>query len=112
MFCDWKLRKSGFPYECEQDKTKTVVAKTHFSRHLKLFTKVVLLIRNPYDALLSYANFLKAGHTGHPSNNILITGKFHSYDLKKCIILLKPLFIFANIKTCIHVNKHNIWSLW
>ena len=40
-----------------------------------MFAKIVLLLRNPYDALLSYANFVDGGHTGHPSTDSLIKGK-------------------------------------
>ena len=75
MYCDGNLRKRGFPYECHHDKSKTVVVKTHNIQHFKMFTKIVLLLRNPYDALLSYANFLKGGHTGHPSEDYLTKGK-------------------------------------
>lgn len=64
----------GFPFECERQKGKTVVVKTHEARNFHMFKKIVLLVRNPYEALLSYFNFAKAGHTGHPSKAVLIQG--------------------------------------
>ncbi|KAL4237965.1 hypothetical protein ACF0H5_002675 [Mactra antiquata] len=75
-YCDGGLRNNGFPHECQADKSKTLVVKTHETKHYKQykFKKVVLLIRNPYDSLLAYANFAKGGHTGRPSKPILIQG--------------------------------------
>jgi hypothetical protein len=87
VYCDGSLKVRGFPHECQHDKTKTVVVKTHEAKHFKMFTKIVLLLRNPYDALLSYANFLKAGHTGHPSEKVLIKGNIHQYVFEQGYIL-------------------------
>ncbi|KAL4237959.1 hypothetical protein ACF0H5_002669 [Mactra antiquata] len=75
-YCDEDLHNSGFPFECHTDKSKTLVVKAHGIECYETyrFQKVVLLIRNPYDALLSYANFAEGGHTGRPSKPILIKG--------------------------------------
>lgn len=46
---------------------ETVVQKTHDLgvQHIRSFDgRVVLLLRNPYDAILSFHNFLYGGHTG------------------------------------------------
>lgn len=71
VYCDKILRTHGFPYECHKERNKTVVVKTHLSRHLSMFKKIILLIRNPYDAMFALANFNSSGHTSHASKNDL-----------------------------------------
>lgn len=71
VYCDKILKTHGFPYECHKEKNKTVVVKTHLSKHLPMFKKIVLLIRNPYDAVFALANFNLSGHTGHASKKDL-----------------------------------------
>ncbi|XP_060555746.1 WSCD family member CG9164-like [Ruditapes philippinarum] len=80
VYCDQNLRVNGFPYECQHDKTKTVVVKTHYTRQFEMFSKIILLLRNPYDALLSFSNFIKAGHTGHSSEKVLIEEINRTFD--------------------------------
>ncbi|XP_060603790.1 WSCD family member GA21586-like [Ruditapes philippinarum] len=81
VYCDGSLKVRGFPHECQHDMTKTVVVKTHETRHFNMFTKIVLLLRNPYDALLSFANFKTAGHTGHIPEKVLIKASNRSFEL-------------------------------
>ncbi|XP_045165723.2 WSC domain-containing protein 1-like [Mercenaria mercenaria] len=72
VYCDGSLKKRGFPYECYHKlRNKTVVIKAHVPEHLPLFTKIIFLIRNPYDAFLSFANYKEAGHTEHPTEGKL-----------------------------------------
>ncbi|KAL4237394.1 hypothetical protein ACF0H5_002112 [Mactra antiquata] len=68
-YCDDMLRSNGFPFECHHELFKTIVVKTHEFKHAQEynFEKIILLIRNPYDAILSYANYLKRRHTGTAS---------------------------------------------
>jgi Sulfotransferase domain len=69
------------------DSGVTIVQKTHDSGagHVRSFDngKAVFLMRNPYDAVLSFHNFIYGGHTGFaPSANFLRPGKF-----KFCLIV-------------------------
>ena len=56
-----------------------MVQKTHDLgvQHIRSFDgRVVLLLRNPYDAILSFHNFLYGGHTGFaPLKNFERSGK-------------------------------------
>ncbi|KAL4237963.1 hypothetical protein ACF0H5_002673 [Mactra antiquata] len=65
-YCDRSLLNNGFPYECSTDRSHMIVVKTHETKHYHSFQKLVLLIRNPYDALLSMFHITEAGHTGKP----------------------------------------------
>ena len=51
----------------------TIVQKTHDAgpQHIATFDSgAILVLRNPYDAVLSFHNFIYGGHTGFaPSNN-------------------------------------------
>ncbi|XP_045165965.2 uncharacterized protein LOC123529629 [Mercenaria mercenaria] len=106
VYCDEGLRTRGFPYECHRDRAKTLVVKTHEGRHFNLFKKIVLLVRNPYDALLSYANFAKAGHTGHPSKQVLIQAstKMFEHSLKWYVNLTRN--TIRKFKGPVHVVQY------
>ncbi|XP_053386775.1 WSCD family member CG9164-like [Mercenaria mercenaria] len=85
VYCDLQLKKGGFPYECYKKRNRTVVIKTHEPKHVTMFTKIVFLIRNPYDAILSYTKFKTGGHTKHSSEEALQQALDESFeeDLKK-----------------------------
>ncbi|XP_045187965.2 uncharacterized protein LOC123545721 [Mercenaria mercenaria] len=106
VYCDGGLRARGFPYECDRDRARTVVVKTHEARHFNLFKKIVLLVRNPYDALLSYAKFAKAGHTGHPSKQVLIQAstKMFEHSLKWYVNLTRN--TIGKFKGPVHVVQY------
>jgi hypothetical protein len=77
VYCDKKLKKTGFPFECSHELfNRTIVIKSHRPKDISRFTKIILLIRNPYDALLSYSKFRLSGHVKHPSIDKLKTGLF------------------------------------
>ncbi|WAR18234.1 WSCD2-like protein, partial [Mya arenaria] len=63
---------------------KTIVVKAHELKYVFKFEKIVLLVRNPYDALLSYAMFSKGGHTRIPNNKTLIqaSNKMFNHSLR------------------------------
>ncbi|XP_045170247.2 WSCD family member AGAP003962-like [Mercenaria mercenaria] len=106
MYCDEELRARGFPYECHHNRARTVVVKTHEARHFNLFKNIVLLLRNPYDALLSCVNFAKVGHTGHSSKQVLIqalTKTFEHY-LRWYVNLTKS--IIEKFKGPVHVVQY------
>lgn len=72
MYCDRALRRQGFPFECTPEKNKGIIlVKTHEEKHFKVFEKIVLLLRNPYEAFLAYFSFLKRGHTGQATIEVL-----------------------------------------
>lgn len=71
MDCDVQLKKRGFPFECETHKERTIAVKSHYIDDLNKFKKVILVVRNPFDTILSWASFSKGGHTGHPSKVLL-----------------------------------------
>lgn len=77
-YCDDMLRVNGFPYECNTEFSKNIVVKTHEANHAQQynFKKIVLLIRNPYDAIVSYANFIIRRHTGRASTAALKQGLY------------------------------------
>lgn len=75
MYCDELLQSRGFPFECYDDKQKTIVVKSHDPGHLPYFDKIILIIRNPFDAFLSYANLASVGHTGYAPLHILKEGR-------------------------------------
>ena len=59
----------GFLGEKEQwDSGSTVVQKMHF-QYKKDFpvSKAILIIRDPYKAILSFVQYLESGHTGQAS---------------------------------------------
>jgi len=78
VYCDGALRSKGFPFECYRKYNQVIAVKTHKAEDERLFKKVVLLIRNPYDALLTYAMFKRGGHTGVPSDVVTLAGRFAS----------------------------------
>ncbi|KAH3768740.1 WSC domain-containing protein 1-like [Dreissena polymorpha] len=81
VYCDLYLYKHGFPYECRVEKAKYAsLVKTHEIGRVKKYTRAVLLLRNPYDALLSYFNFVKAGHKGHPTEKALRNASAELFD--------------------------------
>lgn len=88
-FIDWLTdlfflvgEDSGFWGElAEWDAGVTCVQKSHDSdsNHIKSFSggRAIFLNRNPYEAVLSFHNFLYGGHTGHaPSSNFRRPGKW------------------------------------
>ncbi|XP_033102142.1 WSC domain-containing protein 2-like [Anneissia japonica] len=65
---DGELSKKGFLGEREPyKKGNTVVVKTHRfdEEHIREFDGGIVIIRNPYDAMLSEHNRKFGGHTGH-----------------------------------------------
>ena len=75
---EWQLinfRFEGFWGELtDWDSGQTLVQKTHDSSfdHIQSFSngKGILICRNPYDALISFHNFLYGGHVGYaPDSN-------------------------------------------
>lgn len=77
VYCDGNLRKKGFPYECVKEvmRRQTIVVKSHGVRDVSKFEKIIFIVRNPFDALLAYARYHTAGHTGNPPAKTLIAGK-------------------------------------
>ncbi|WAR00788.1 WSCD-like protein [Mya arenaria] len=72
VYCDPMLHASGFPFECARQFERTIAVKTHDLEHKVQFERAVLVIRNPYDTLLSYFNLRLSGHTGIPKQMHLI----------------------------------------
>ncbi|KAL4231638.1 WSC domain-containing protein 1 [Mactra antiquata] len=69
IYCDRHLRNGGFPFECYRDFTKVSVVKTHRTKNgIDQYDRAILLLRNPYDALISAVNWKYAGHVGHASD--------------------------------------------
>nr|XP_054760337.1 WSC domain-containing protein 2-like [Lytechinus pictus] len=70
-----------FKGEAERPKMgTTLTVKTHelgWQISSKIFKKAVLIVRNPYDCLLAYANFRAKGHTGFASRQYF---KSHGWD--------------------------------
>ena len=64
IYCDG-LRKT-FIAECKKDTSHTIAIKTHKSArddNMKLYDKVILIIRNPFDAILAQFNLMHGNHT-------------------------------------------------
>lgn len=76
-----KIIDSGFWGELtDWDSGVTCVQKTHDAsrHHIKSFSggRGIFLNRNPYQAIMSFHNFLYGGHTGHaPPSNFRRPGK-------------------------------------
>ncbi|XP_041471283.1 WSC domain-containing protein 1-like [Lytechinus variegatus] len=81
VYYDKGLYNGGFKGEPEKpEKGTTLIVKTHEMRRrksYKMFEKAVLIVRNPYDCLLAYANFNAKGHTGFASRKYF---KSHEWD--------------------------------
>ncbi|XP_070572868.1 sialate:O-sulfotransferase 2-like [Ptychodera flava] len=72
FYTDGELFKKGFKGEREHwKKRNTVVVKTHdFSQeHIKDYDAVVLIIRNPYKAMIAEHNRKFGGHTGYATED-------------------------------------------
>jgi len=87
LFCQTPTRntflyRAGFWGElADWDAGVTVVQKTHDSGadHVRSFSggRSIFLNRNPYEAILSFHNFLYGGHVGHaPPANFRRSGKY------------------------------------
>ena len=66
--CDKRLRESTFPFECLGYSNRTIAVKSHSvgKKRFQLLDRALLLIRNPYENLLSYFNFAHGGgHVGY-----------------------------------------------
>ncbi|XP_052766850.1 WSCD family member GA21586-like [Mya arenaria] len=103
VYCDSGLRSKGFPFECNRELGKTIVVKAHDTKDLVRFQKIILLVRNPYDALLSYATYSKGGHTKIPNTNTIVQASnnmindslrwFISLPSKTCSTFRGPIYI-------------------
>lgn len=73
VYKDQGLRKHGFPAEGIQN-TSVIAIKTHELGEEKrqVFDKAILLVRDPFDAMLAEFNRQFGGHIGHAS-----TERFH-----------------------------------
>lgn len=112
-------RVTGFWGEtADWDSGVTCVQKTHDSgkEHIVTFSggKGILLCRNPYEAILSFHNFLYGGHTGFaPSKNFDRKGsKFFNHLRKKFssavqIILKQYVARMQNVLTLNWQQKYN-----
>ncbi|XP_030830863.1 WSC domain-containing protein 1 [Strongylocentrotus purpuratus] len=71
VYRDQRLHDGGFKGELVNHRSgKTVIIKTHdmgSSETTRIFEGAVVIVRNPYDTLLSYANLVAKGHTGWAS---------------------------------------------
>ncbi|XP_070580524.1 sialate:O-sulfotransferase 2-like [Ptychodera flava] len=77
VYNDRDLYKHGFKGESEKyTNGKTLFIKTHiFDRgHIEEFDAAILVIRNPYKAIVSEHNRKFGGHTGHASAKKYIVG--------------------------------------
>ena len=98
VYCDGALRSKGFPFECYRKYSQVIAVKAHEAKHERQFRKVVLLIRNPYDALLAYAMYTRGGHTGVPSDVVTLAGRFASvrpsfFFIRSFVLIAFPLFL-------------------
>ena len=74
MYCDSSLREGGFPFECDRERNRVLVVKSHRENSLKTFRRVILLIRNPYESILTFFHYRNSGHTGYTNNAKFFTG--------------------------------------
>ncbi|XP_055329649.1 WSCD family member GA21586-like isoform X2 [Paramacrobiotus metropolitanus] len=76
VYHDAALKKAGFVCEGRQHGVMTV--KTHFVQHLQA-AKTILLIRNPYDALVAEFKRVASGgnHTGVTTTDLYHSRRFH-----------------------------------
>ena len=79
-YCDPSLRNHGFPFECQRRSNRTIVVKSH--RHgqnafIIRFESVILLIRNPFNAILSYFHYSNREHIGHADDSKFFTKGRH-----------------------------------
>ena len=66
VYKDYALLKNGFPAESVVNSSVSVVKTHEFGEGtIKSFNKVILLIRNPYEALQAEFNRRSGGHVGH-----------------------------------------------
>ena len=72
MYIDAALQSKGFLGEAVANGS-VVVIKTHelHTSAQSKFEKAVVLLRNPYDAIMAFFNYAHAGHTGHAANQLL-----------------------------------------
>ena len=74
VYCDKKLRKGGFEFECEKQLDRVLAVKTH-SASLEKFERVIMIIRNPYEAMLAFFHFMYSGyHTGQTKDKNFFNG--------------------------------------
>lgn len=76
VYNDARLKRSGFPGESVTNGS-VVVVKTHTSKpdRIKIFDRVVLIVRDPYEAILSFFNFRQTpGHVGKATPEDFDTG--------------------------------------
>ena len=77
VYCFKPLLQQGFPFECERRGEKVLVVKTHgFDRNsLKSFERVILIIRNPFNALLAFFNYAQTiNQTGYAGVKSFFSG--------------------------------------
>jgi len=74
VYCDSRLRRSGFPHECHPKKEMTIAVKTHERGRVKTYRRAVLIVRNAHEAILALANFDAAGHTNIANDARLLQG--------------------------------------
>ena len=83
VYDDSLLLENGFPAEGVRDGS-VVVVKTHYP-YLSAYTsfqKVILLIRNPYECIVSMMKFISAGHVGQIGDAVFKTkGEYMFYSL-------------------------------
>lgn len=86
VYCDPSLRKHGFPFECQRRSNRTIVVKSH--RHgqnafIIRFESVILLIRNPFNAILSYFHYSNREHIGHADDSKFFTKDWNEFVFRK-----------------------------
>ncbi|XP_054748431.2 sialate:O-sulfotransferase 1-like, partial [Lytechinus pictus] len=83
VYLDKKLFGGGFKGEyARYTSGKTIIVKTHdmgSSPTTNLFEGAVLIVRNPYDTLLAYANLVSAGHTGLASHQYFFSSDWDAF---------------------------------
>ena len=75
VYQDQTLLKNGFPGEGIQD-GRVIVVKTHELRRSN-YTKAILIIRDPYEAILAEFNRQNGGHIGHARPKAFMAQNWH-----------------------------------
>ena len=84
VYFDPKLVENGFPAEGVSD-GRVIAVKTHFHdiHTLTRYDKVILIVRNPWDAILSFFHYVTQKSHTNTAKRPIIKGKFDQFAEKQ-----------------------------
>ncbi|XP_064597918.1 WSCD family member CG9164-like [Liolophura sinensis] len=112
VYCDKFLRDHGFPFECIKNGS-VVLIKTHeekISEPNLRFSRIVLLLRNPFDAIRAEFNrrFSKENHTGFASETS-VKKDWPRVSREMITTWTRSIVKWTSFQGPIHVTKYEDW---